>query len=130
MPIHIIDDEVVITECLSSLLRSHSDKISCFHSAEEYLTYMESEGYVEPRLIITDVRMGGMDGFELIKTVRENGSTAKTIVMSGFHGYNKFPEQYFDDFLVKPFDIERLQLMVSQLLADSSHRTRPASYMK
>ena len=63
--------------------------------------------------------MGGMDGFELIKTVRATGSKAKTIVMSGFCGYSTFSEQNFDGFLAKPFDIMRLQSMVSQLLSNA-----------
>jgi two-component system response regulator YesN len=121
MPIHIIDDERSITEVVAAVLRFHSDRISCFHSAEEYLLHMDSDDYVEPRLIITDVRMGKMDGFELIKTVRANGSKAKTIVMSGFYDHNKLSEQNFDAFLAKPFDPELLQLMVSQVLSNSIH---------
>lgn len=130
MPIHIIDDEKVITEVLTNILRFHSDQISCFHSAEEYLTHMNSDCYVEPRLIITDVGMGGMDGFELIKTVRTNGSKAKIIVMSGFYGHNKFAEQDFDGFLAKPFDLELLQSMVSQALSNASHRMRTSPNVK
>lgn len=120
MPIHIIDDEITITDVLSDVLSLHSDQISCFHSAEEYLLHIGSDRYVEPRLIITDVRMGKMDGFELIKTVRANGLKAKTIVMSGFHNYINSAEQGFDGILSKPFDIDLLQSMVSQVLLDSN----------
>jgi FixJ family two-component response regulator len=119
MPIHIIDDESTITDFIADVLRFHSDHIACFHSAEEYLTHMNSDCYIEPRLIITDVRMGGMNGFELIKTLRATGLKAKIIVMSGFCGYSIFSEQYFDGFLEKPFDIMRLQSMVSQLLSNA-----------
>jgi DNA-binding NtrC family response regulator len=121
MPIHIIDDETAITEVLTDILRFHSDYIACFHSAEEYLTHVNSDDYVEPRLIITDVRMGKMNGFELIKTVRANGSKAKIIMMSGFYSHDKFAEQDFDGFLAKPFDPELLQSMVSQVLSNSIH---------
>jgi len=121
MPIHIIDDEITITEVLTDVLRLHSDQILSFHSAEEYLTHMNSDCYIEPRLIITDIRMGGMDGFELIKTVHANGSKAKSIMMSGFYHYGQFDEQAFDGFLAKPFDLELLQSMVSQLLSNSIH---------
>lgn len=119
MPIHIIDDETTMTEILAHVLRFHSDHIVCFHSAEDYLTHMNSDCYTEPRLIITDVRMGKMDGFELLKRVRENGSKAKTIVMSGYCGHNEISEQHFDGFLKKPFDFNLLQSMVSQLLSPS-----------
>lgn len=116
MPIHIIDDEITITAVLTGVLRLHSDHIACFHSAEEYLTHMNSDRYIEPRLIITDVRMGEMDGFELIKAVRATGSKAKTIVMSGFCDLGKCSEQDYDCFLRKPFDFKGLQSVISQLL--------------
>jgi len=121
MPIHIIDDETVITEVLTSVLGPYSDQILCFHSAEEYLQHMNSDTYIAPRLIITDVRMGKMDGFEMIKRVRANGSRAKVIVMSGFHIHHENTEQSFDSFLAKPFDIELLLSTVSQVLANPIH---------
>ena len=130
MPIHIIDDEIVIAEIIADVLRFHSDQILCFQSAEEYLTHMNSDCYTEPRLIITDVRMGGMDGFELIKAIRAAGLKAETIVMSGFHGHHKFSEQDFDGMLAKPFDFELLQSMVSQALSNASHRMRTSPNVK
>ena len=88
---------------------------------------MNSDGYVSPRLIITDVRMGKMDGFELIKTVLANGSKAKLIVMSGFYVHNKYAEQNFDYILAKPFDVQLLESTVSQLLSNSIHKEASAS---
>lgn len=119
MPIHIIDDEVVITEVLSEALRSFSDQIKVFYNAEAYLSHMRSAGYIQPRLIITDVVMGGIDGLALIKLIRASDSKAKIIVMSGFHNHPKIEQESFDGMLAKPFDFKHLCSMVSQLLSSN-----------
>jgi len=121
MSIHIIDDEAVITELLSSILSTYSRSILCFQSAEAYLTHMNSTQYREPRLIITDVVMKGISGFELVKIIRDNKLNAKIIVMSGFydHRSNNPTELGIDATLCKPFNIEELQNLVSNMLPGS-----------
>jgi len=121
MPIHIIDDDAVITEVLSSILASEAETIICFQSAEAYITHMNSDHFHEPKLILTDVLMDGISGFELVKCIRKNISDAKIIVMSGFYDYTAgTPDGLnIDGTLCKPFDIEELLSMVSRLLPKS-----------
>jgi len=123
MSIHIIDDEAVISEILSSALSEHSKSIRCFQSAEAYLTHMQSTHYREPRLIITDVVMNGISGFELVRHIRNNKLKARIIVMSGFfhdpHSYNP-TELGIDAILCKPFNMDELQTIVSNIIASDS----------
>lgn len=118
MSIHIIDDETIITEILSSILSTYSASILCFESAEAYITHMHSEHYDEPRLIITDVIMHGISGLELVKVIRAKQSTSKIIVMSGFYNYGSCNPSTLevDGTLSKPFQINELQTMVSNML--------------
>jgi len=121
LPIHIIDDEAVITEVLSAILCEHSEHILTFESAEAYLEYINSNQYHEPKLIITDVLMDGMSGFELIQIIRAKDPTVRIIVMSGFYDYNKgLPDNLnIHGTLSKPFDMKEIQSMVSDVLAQS-----------
>lgn len=116
MPIHIIDDNTSISEFIEELLEACSEEILCFHSAEEYLLYRGSYRYLEPKLIISDVVMGGMDGFDLIKNLQTKGLKAKVIIMSGFNTRFNEPCHKVDCILIKPFHPEKLITVASQLL--------------
>jgi len=118
MSIHIIDDEAIITEILSSILSTYSNSILCFKSAEAYLAHMQLKHYDEPRLIITDVIMPGISGLELVEIIRDKQSTSKIIVMSGFYDYSTCKPSTLgvDGTLSKPFQIQALQTMVSDIL--------------
>jgi len=122
LPIHVLDDEVIIAEFVAEILSEHSNEILCFHSAEEYLLHAESEHYIEPELIISDVQMGGMDGLELISTLQEKGLKAKVIMMSGYNKYIDEPVHGIDGMLEKPFDPDKLLAVVSLLLNRNESR--------
>jgi len=116
LPIHVLDDEISITEFIAEVLNGYGKEIQCFYSAEEYLTKMNSEAWVEPRLIVSDVQMGGMDGFDLIKTLRSKGLKAKVIMMSGFNSHFNEPFRDSDYTLSKPFHPDELIVATSRLL--------------
>ena len=116
MPIHIIDDQSEVSFILSELLKDFSGQVQCFCSAEAYLEYWRSDGFIEPKLIITDVRMPGMDGFELIRQIRASGSSAKAIVMSGYQFESNACEQHICGYINKPFNCEKVISMVSEIL--------------
>jgi len=116
LPIHIVDDEASIAEFIAEILREHSKEIRCFCNAEEYLLYTDSDNYLEPKLIISDVKMGEMDGFELIRTLRAKGLKAKVILISGFNECVDISCHKIDFMLTKPFHPDKLLVVVSQLL--------------
>ncbi|PCI41989.1 MAG: hypothetical protein COB41_10040 [Proteobacteria bacterium] len=116
LPIHVVDDEISIAEFIAEVLEDYSGKIRCFRSAEAYLLYLDSDDWVEPELIISDVQMGGMDGFELIKTLRAKGLKSKIIVISGFNSHFNEPYHDIDYMMTKPFHPDKLLVAVSRLI--------------
>ncbi len=127
MSIH-IDDDVVITEVLSSILSTKAEIIICFESAKAYITHMNSNHFHEPKLILTDVLMDGISGFELVKFIRKKSSDVKIIVMSGYYGHTSGTPDglHIDATQCKPFDIEDLLSLVSRLLqkTNSFHKNK------
>jgi len=111
--IHIIDDEIMLAELISELLELNGYDASRFYSSESYLMHIHSDGYVEPKIILTDLMMPGMDGFGLIKEIRKTNSTAKIIAMSGFHDHLMMAADV-DATLTKPFEFELLLTTVRQ----------------
>jgi len=116
MGIHIVDDDAGILTLLEELMRELNHSVRCFSSAEAYVEYMNSEEYNEPLLILTDVRMGVMTGFELVDHIRATGSTTRIVVMSGYLANHEALTQNFCHMVQKPFDIEKLLDLIAQAL--------------
>ena len=65
----IIDDDVQLTELLIEFLGSYKYDIVAKHTPEEGLDYLEKK---ETNLIILDIMLPGMDGFQVLRKIREN----------------------------------------------------------
>lgn len=66
---------------------------------------------IEPDIVITDIRMPGMDGLEMIEALREYGNQSSYIIISAYNEfeYAKRAIRYgVSEFLVKPFEMTEL----------------------
>src|SRR3974390_2377959 len=80
--VHVIDDDEAVRESLAFLLRSADLEVSTYESATAFLAALPQ---VAPGCVITDVRMPGLSGTELLQKLKEMGVTMPVIVMTG-HG--------------------------------------------
>jgi len=102
--VHIIDDDEGLRESLSFLLRTAQIDVQSYPSAEAFL-----DALADTRLgcVITDVRMPGMSGIDLLRRLKELKITTPVIVMTG-HGDIALAVEAMKigamDFLEKPFD--------------------------
>ncbi len=79
------------------------------------------KNYVD--LVITDLRMPGMDGYELLKRISSSYPTLPVIVLTGHGTIETAVETMRDgavDFFTKPVDIDKLILVVKKTVAASS----------
>ncbi|MBQ8833851.1 MAG: response regulator transcription factor [Oscillospiraceae bacterium] len=70
-------------------------------------------------LIISDIMMPGVDGFEFVKTVRETNKNVPILFMTARDDFAAMQRGYrvgIDDFMVKPIDLEELLLRIGALL--------------
>lgn len=84
--------------------------------AKEALEIMEHE-YID--LIITDVMMPGMDGFEFVKTLRDGDCTLPVLVITAKDSFRDKQIGFLsgvDDYMVKPVDVNEMVLRVGALL--------------
>jgi two-component system response regulator FixJ len=106
--VHVIDDDEAVRESLAFLLRSADLDVSTYESATAFLAALKS---VAPGCVITDVRMPGLSGTELLQKLKEMGVTMPVIVMTG-HGDVPLAVEAMKmgaiDFFEKPFDDEAL----------------------
>lgn len=102
----VVEDEVCVRLFVERALKDFGYAVSCYETAESALEAL-SQG--QPRLIISDYRLGGMSGVEFLKEVRSSYPSVPIIGMSGEHQFGKrMLEAGASMFLEKPFSVERL----------------------
>jgi two-component system, LuxR family, response regulator FixJ len=128
--VHVIDDDDAVRESLEFLLRTAKIDVRTYDSATAFLN-ATSSGNIG--CIVTDVRMPGMSGVDLLRELKSRGSTMPVIVITG-HGDIQLAVEAMKvgavDFLEKPFDDEVLLASVSAALGrlekDSQRETERA----
>jgi two-component system chemotaxis sensor kinase CheA len=115
-PIVIVDDEADLLETLAALVSVFGCRVFVCQSGEEALKKIEAE---KPFLVIADYRMPGMDGIELCKQVRKNGSTLTYILHTGFADKQTAigaMHAGIDDILEKPADGKAVKAIVQKCI--------------
>lgn len=112
----IVDDDPPTREQLRALLQDEGYEIETVDSGSAAI---EAFRAATPQLLITDLRLPDVDGLELLATARAEQLPFGVIVMTGFgdtHVALEAMKLGADDFVTKPFDPERLGLMVERTL--------------
>jgi two-component system response regulator FixJ len=106
--IHIVDDDDAVRDSLGFLLESAGYSTQLWPSAEAFLDGMGEE---PAACLITDVRMPGLSGLDLVQRLNAQGFAAPVIVMTG-HGDIPLAVEAMKagvvDFLEKPIDDDLL----------------------
>lgn len=115
----LIDDEPDFTELVGTLLSFHDLAADTFNDARSVKEIVTKNSY---DLIVTDLMMPEVDGFEVVRTVRGEPQYEKTpiIVLSAkslSDEERKFLLQQRIHFLPKPFEPQELVEKIGQLLA-------------
>jgi two-component system, LuxR family, response regulator FixJ len=79
--VYVIDDDEAVRESLSLLLEARELAVQSFPSGPEFLAVAPS---VPPGCVVTDLRMPGMDGLELLQGLRERNLRMPVIVLTGY----------------------------------------------
>ncbi|AHE52791.1 response regulator transcription factor [Sphingomonas sanxanigenens] len=76
-----IDDDPFVREALEGLLQSIGYTVLLFASAEEFL---QSSALLQLSCLITDMKLGGMSGLQLLRQLAHDGHSIPTIVVTAF----------------------------------------------
>jgi len=106
--VHIVDDDDAVRQSLAFLLSSAGLPVRLYDSASAFLAGLPS---VQGGCLITDVRMPGMTGIELLRELKAKACSLPTIVITG-HGDVPLAVEAMKvgaiDFIEKPFDDEAI----------------------
>lgn len=106
--IHVVDDDPAVRDSLRFTLSAADHDVRTYESALELLARLDAR---EPGIVITDVRMPGMTGLELVGRLKEEGFGHPVIVLTGHADVTMAVEAMkagVVDFLEKPFDDQAL----------------------
>ena len=124
--IFIIDDDPELTELLQEFLESHNYHITIFNNPEKGVESLLRTKQVNCDLVILDIMMPGIDGFQILRKIRESSDvpvimlSAKGEVSDRVVGL----ELGADDYLPKPFEpqelLARIQSVLRRVMATNS----------
>ena len=110
--VYVIDDDEAMRDSLNFLLDSANFNVTLFETA---LRFLEALPGLEFGCVVSDVRMPGLDGIELLKRMKADQSKFPIVIMTG-HGDVPLAveamKQGAVDFLEKPFEDDRLIGMI------------------
>lgn len=118
----VVDDDPAVGRVLAALLAQDGHRATLASSAEMALTTLEK---LSVDLVISDVRMPGMDGLQLLKTLRARQPELPVVLLTA-HGTVPMAVEAMRegaaDFLQKPFNRDEVLFVVKKVLAS----TQPA----
>ena len=112
----VVEDDKTLNKLICRVLNKNGYETASAADGEEALALLE-QTYID--LIITDLMMPKMDGYDLTKELRESGYQLPILVVTA---KDTFPDKLkgfklgIDDYMVKPIDVNELLLRVEALL--------------
>ena len=114
--VHVIDDDEAVRDSLSFLLRAADMSVQSHESAAAFVSLLPA---VASGCIVTDIRMPGLSGLDLLRRLNDDAVRLPVIVITG-HGDVPLAVEAMKlgavDFLEKPFDDENLLAAVRAAL--------------
>ncbi|WP_327099225.1 response regulator transcription factor [Nocardia vinacea] len=111
----IVDDDEVVRGALRTAMEDEGYDVAEAHEAEDALTYLRSNG--APDVMIVELMLGDMDGFDCIREIRREHDVPIIVVSSrdDTHDVVAALEAGADDYVTKPFEIKEISARMRAL---------------
>ncbi len=112
----VVDDDRAVRSALRVNLQKAGIKVQLSSSAEQALELLEEQAF---DLLLTDMRMGGMGGIELLQRVRERWPTIEVVVMTGYGNVDDAVAAMKGgaaDYIIKPVSKNELLVIMERAL--------------
>lgn len=112
--VYLVDDDDAVRRSAGFMLRTSGHRVESYECGDAFLKEART---LEPGCVLLDIRMPGMDGLEVQRTLNERGLSFPVIIMTG-HGDIPVAVQAMKagavDFLEKPFEKAMLMAALEQ----------------
>ena len=116
----VVDDDPAVGKVLGALLRQDGLEAEHLGSAAEALAALEARPF---EVVVTDVRMPGMDGLQLLERIKRRWPDLPVVVLTAFGTLEQGVEAMKTgaaDFITKPFDREQILAVIRKALQAGS----------
>ena len=118
----IVEDEAPMCELLTSFFTDRAYKVDTAQDGEQAIARLEEQNYA---LVITDIKLPGMSGLELLARVKAQWSELAVVIMTAFSSISSAVEAMklgAEDYIGKPFQLDELAITVEKALERRSLR--------
>src|SRR5512139_727137 len=125
-PVWIIDDDRSIRWVLEKALAREDIEYKSFVSADEALAALDHE---TPQVVISDIRMPGSSGLDLLQNLRDHHPNLPVIIMTAYSDLESAVSAFQGgafEYLPKPFDIDHAVELIRRALEQSQRKNAPA----
>jgi two-component system, NtrC family, response regulator AlgB len=122
----LVEDEAILRDSLKDSLKD-THNVAAVGSAEEALELLKQLDF---DVVVTDVRLPGKDGLQLVKEIRETKPYIKPVIITAYPSVELAVgamKQGAVDYLVKPVTADDLEKIFSELSGKASNNKRNAS---
>jgi DNA-binding NtrC family response regulator len=114
----VVDDEEALRTVLSSELVSEGYDVRTASDGDEAISGLQKEPF---DLVLLDIKMPRMNGFEVLKFVKEKHPRTKVVMLTGFADLKNAIESKklgAEDFVSKPYDLVDLLTTIERVLSE------------
>ncbi|MFN0137690.1 MAG: sigma-54-dependent transcriptional regulator [Phycisphaerae bacterium] len=114
----VIDDQALMRESLEATLASQDHKVLAFDNAQEALTAIRQRPF---DVVITDLKMPGMDGISMLREMRRLGIDTPVVLMTAFASVQNAVEAMklgAFDYIQKPFNGEEVSIVLERAVRE------------
>jgi len=125
-PVWIVDDDRSIRWVIEKALSREGIAFSSFASAQEALDALSGSA---PEVLVSDVRMPGLSGLELLQTVKQRHPEVPVIVMTAYSDLDSAVAAFQGgayEYLPKPFDVDQAVELIRRALDESRRESEAA----
>ena len=108
----VIDDESIVCERIKSSLEKYGFAVETFTESQQAVKRITEKTF---HIVVTDLKMKGLDGIEILKLVKGVNSLCEVIIITGFATVDKAREALqigAFDFIAKPFKLTQLRDLI------------------
>ena len=116
MKILLLEDDVILQEIIEEFLVENGYKVESFFDGEKALDAIGDGTY---DMLLLDVNVPNIDGFEILSYLREIGNTKPAIYITSLAGIDDLKKGFdlgADDYLKKPFELEELYARIEHIV--------------
>ena len=115
----VVDDEPDLLKLIKKFLESEGFEVHAFSSPEAAIQHVR-QGCATCTIVVSDIRMPGMSGFEFCRRVKEARPEAPVILMTAFEiNQSEFskvmPHTTIDGFIQKPVSLKNLMALINEI---------------